>query len=97
MVTCTVEKSVRGSNNRAHFSQRAFQKRVKHVQVETGKSSTCTEKAISRERKIINTDVAAGIASVNRARTGRLIGKLQEDLKGVESFHHLFFIFWILN
>lgn len=56
---------------RARFSQRAFQQRVKHLQVETGKSSTCTEKAISRERKIINTDVAAGMASVRVRRQNR--------------------------
>lgn len=46
-------------------SQRAFQQRVKHLQVETRKSSICTGKAIYRERKLINTDVTAGIASVN--------------------------------
>lgn len=60
-----LKKQWEAVKTRARFSQRAFQQRVKHLQTGTGKSSICTEKAITRERKIINTDVAAGIASVN--------------------------------
>lgn len=54
-----LKKQWEAVKTRARFSQRAFQQRVKDLQVETGKSTICTEKATSRERKIINTHVAS--------------------------------------
>lgn len=103
MVICRVEKIVEGCKNKGSFQSKSI-----WTEGKTPTSRNWKKIYLHRKGNIQRKEnhehrchswnyICEWLPPESGGRTGKLIRKLQEVLKGIESFHHPFFIFWILN